>query len=279
MISSSSGKVFDDLGKRRPVAFLAAARRTADVDEPDDALVRSKPEGVEHAPVVGIPFGDPARRKPERVRRMHQVHGRGAGGEHLLPLGYFHVRRGAAHHGNDQRRARQPATLELDLVGGRFGMIGLEAGGDRFTGGEPGVALEHDEAPRNELAVIGHPRRDRQQGLKLGRGRDRAGKIDGLHRAGFDVATLMVQWQKKWAYPLMAPVSMLLAIPFAFLVGTRGAIGGVALGVGIGVAYWAIAKLLDAMGGVGQLPPFLAGWSPDIVFFFLGLYFFFKMPT
>ena len=103
--------------------------------------------------------------------------------------------------------------------------------------------------------------------------------IDGLHKAGFDVATLMVQWHKKMAYPLMAPVSMLLAIPFAFLVGTRGAIGGVALGVGIGVAYWAIAALLEAMGGVGQLPPFLAGWSPDIIFFFLGMYFFFKMPT
>jgi lipopolysaccharide export system permease protein len=103
--------------------------------------------------------------------------------------------------------------------------------------------------------------------------------IEGLHRAGFDVATLMVQWQKKWAYPLMAPVSMLLAIPFALLVGTRGAIGGVALGVGIAVVYWAIAELLYAMGGVGQLPPLLAGWSPDIIFFFLGMYFFFKMPT
>jgi len=103
--------------------------------------------------------------------------------------------------------------------------------------------------------------------------------IEGLHRAGFDVAALLVQWHKKLAYPLMAPVSMLLAFPFAFLVGTRGAIGGVALGVAIAVAYWAIAALMEAMGGVGQLPPFLAGWSPDIIFFFLGLYFFFKMPT
>jgi LPS export ABC transporter permease LptF/LPS export ABC transporter permease LptG len=103
--------------------------------------------------------------------------------------------------------------------------------------------------------------------------------IEGLHKAGFDVATLMVQWHKKMAYPLMAPVSILLAIPFAFLVGTRGAIGGVVLGVGIAAAYRAIAALLEAMGGVGQLPPFLAGWSPDIIFFFLGMYFFFKMPT
>jgi LPS export ABC transporter permease LptF/LPS export ABC transporter permease LptG len=103
--------------------------------------------------------------------------------------------------------------------------------------------------------------------------------IDGLQRAGFDVSTLTVQWHEKIAYPLLAPVSMLLAIPFAFLVGTRGAVGGVALGVGFGIVYWSAAKLLEAMGGVGQLPPFLAGWSPDIIFFFLGMYFFFKMPT
>jgi len=103
--------------------------------------------------------------------------------------------------------------------------------------------------------------------------------IDGLQRAGFDVSTLTVQWHEKIAFPLLAPVSMLLAIPFAFLVGTRGAVGGVALGLGFGVAYLSVARLLEAMGGVGQLPPFLAGWSPDIIFFFLGLYFFFKMPT
>src|SRR5712692_9003653 len=109
--------------------------------------------------------------------------------------------------------------------------------------------------------------------------RELSAYIEGLHRAGFDVAGLTVQWQKKLAYPLMAPVSMLLAIPFAFLVGTRGALGGVALGVAIGITYWAMAALLEAMGGVGQLPPLLAGWSPDIIFFFLGLYFFFKMPT
>jgi len=103
--------------------------------------------------------------------------------------------------------------------------------------------------------------------------------IDGLQRAGFDVSALRVQWHKKLAYPVIAPVSMLLAIPFALLVGMRGALGGVALGVGIAITYWAAAALLEAMGGVGQLPPLLAGWSPDLIFFFFGMYFFFKMPT
>jgi lipopolysaccharide export LptBFGC system permease protein LptF len=100
-----------------------------------------------------------------------------------------------------------------------------------------------------------------------------------LHRAGFDVSNLTVQWHRKLAFPVMAPVAMLLAIPFAFLVGTRGALGGVSLGVAIGIVYWSLAGLLQAMGGVGQLPPLVAAWSPDIIFFFLGMYFFFKMPT
>jgi LPS export ABC transporter permease LptF/LPS export ABC transporter permease LptG len=109
--------------------------------------------------------------------------------------------------------------------------------------------------------------------------RDLRTYIDGLQQAGYDVAALTVQWHRKLAFPLMAPISMLLAIPFAFYVGTRGAVGGIAIGVAIGIIYWSLVELLQAMGGIGQLPPFLAGWSPDIIFFFLGLYFFLKMPT
>ncbi len=103
--------------------------------------------------------------------------------------------------------------------------------------------------------------------------------IGGLRAAGFDVSSLTVQLHKKFAYPLIAPISMMLAVPFALFVGSRGAIGGLALGVGIGIAYWALSALTEAMGGIGQLPPFLAAWSPDLIFFFLALYFFFKMPT
>jgi LPS export ABC transporter permease LptF/LPS export ABC transporter permease LptG len=109
--------------------------------------------------------------------------------------------------------------------------------------------------------------------------RDLRRYIRGLRLAGFDVSFLSVEWHRKFAYPFIAPISMLLAIPFAILVGARGAVGGIALGIGIGVVYWAVAALLQAMGGVGQLPPLLAGWSPDLIFLFLGLYFFFKMPT
>jgi LPS export ABC transporter permease LptF/LPS export ABC transporter permease LptG len=145
-----------------------------------------------------------------------------------------------------------------------------------------GAITRYDRFPVTSLPELSEPpsyfHREVRQASQMSWGTLRR-YIDDLHRAGFDVANLTVQWHVKLAFPLIAPVSMLLAIPFALLVGTRGAVGGVALGVAIGIVYWTAARLLEAMGGVGQLPPFLAAWSTDITFFFLGLYFFFKMPT
>jgi LPS export ABC transporter permease LptF/LPS export ABC transporter permease LptG len=103
--------------------------------------------------------------------------------------------------------------------------------------------------------------------------------IASLRQAGFDTARLAVQWQKKFAFPLIAAIIVLLGAPFAFLVGTRGAIGGLAVAVGIGIVYWATAALFEAMGSIGQLPPLLAAWSPDAIFGFLAVYFFLRMPT
>ncbi|HEY6444616.1 MAG TPA: LptF/LptG family permease [Candidatus Acidoferrales bacterium] len=103
--------------------------------------------------------------------------------------------------------------------------------------------------------------------------------IASLRQAGFDTARLSVQWQKKFAFPLIAAIIISLAAPFAFLVGTRGAVGGLAVAFGIGVVYWATAALMEAMGSVGQLPPVLAGWGPDAIFGFIAVYFFLRMPT
>jgi LPS export ABC transporter permease LptG len=103
--------------------------------------------------------------------------------------------------------------------------------------------------------------------------------INRLRRSGFDVARFTVQLHKKLTFPLIAPIVVMLAIPFSILVGSRGAVGGLALGVGLAVVYWATAALFEALGGVGQLPPVLAAWSPDCIFFFCGLYFFLRMPT
>jgi LPS export ABC transporter permease LptG/LPS export ABC transporter permease LptF len=103
--------------------------------------------------------------------------------------------------------------------------------------------------------------------------------IHDLEQSGFDVVRLRVQLQKKIAYPLITLVMAVLAIPFALSAGKRGALAGVATAIGIGVVYWTISGLFEAMGNLSQLPPAVAAWSPNLVFGFIGGYLILRMPT
>ena len=103
--------------------------------------------------------------------------------------------------------------------------------------------------------------------------------IRDLEQSGFDVVRLRVQLDKKIAYPLITLVMAVLAIPFALSAGKRGALASVATAIGIGVVYWTISGLFEAMGNLSQLPPAVAAWSPNLVFGFIGGYLILRMPT
>ncbi|MGO8986505.1 MAG: LptF/LptG family permease [Terriglobales bacterium] len=103
--------------------------------------------------------------------------------------------------------------------------------------------------------------------------------IHDLEESGFDVVRLRVQLQKKIAYPLITMVMAVLAIPFALSAGKRSTVAGVATAIGIGVVYWTVSGLFEAMGNLSQLPPAVAAWSPDLVFGFIGGYLILRMPT
>ncbi len=103
--------------------------------------------------------------------------------------------------------------------------------------------------------------------------------IRELQQSGFDTIALQVQFYKKFAVPLFAVIMALIAIPFAFLVGNRGAMAGVGISFGIAIAYVAINLLAEQIGDVNLLPAAVAAWSPDTVFTLAGLYFFARMRT
>jgi LPS export ABC transporter permease LptG/LPS export ABC transporter permease LptF len=103
--------------------------------------------------------------------------------------------------------------------------------------------------------------------------------IYDLEQSGFDVIRLRVQLQKKIAYPLITLVMAVLAIPFALSTGKRSAVAGIATAIAIGVIYWTISGLFEAMGNLNQLPPIVAAWSPDLVFGFIGGYLILRTPT
>ncbi len=109
--------------------------------------------------------------------------------------------------------------------------------------------------------------------------RDLRDYILDLTQSGFDTVRLRVQLHKKFSFPVFAFIMGLLAVPFAFLTGNRGALAGVAVSLGIAIVYWSVNALFEQMGNLNQLPAALAAWSPDAIFALAGTYFLLRLRT
>jgi len=109
--------------------------------------------------------------------------------------------------------------------------------------------------------------------------RELAAYIAELSQSGFNTVHLRIQYYKKFSSPLLALVLAMIAIPFAFLTGSRGALAGVGVSLGIAVAYWSLNQLFEQVGRVDQLPPAAAAWLPNAVFFLAGIYLMGRMRT
>jgi lipopolysaccharide export LptBFGC system permease protein LptF len=81
-----------------------------------------------------------------------------------------------------------------------------------------------------------------------------------------------VQYHLKFANPLFALIMAMIATPFGFLVGNRGAMTGIGASIVIAIGYLGVQPLFEKIGDVGLLPPSIAAWSPDAVFALVGLY-------
>ncbi|HEX4286275.1 MAG TPA: LptF/LptG family permease, partial [Terracidiphilus sp.] len=103
--------------------------------------------------------------------------------------------------------------------------------------------------------------------------------IRDLRQSGFDTMRLRVALWRKLAYPLIAVVMAVLAIPFALTMGRRGSLTGIAVAIAVALAYWVVDGLFGAMGNVNYLPAAVAAWSPDILFGLTGGYFLLRTPT
>jgi LPS export ABC transporter permease LptG/LPS export ABC transporter permease LptF len=103
--------------------------------------------------------------------------------------------------------------------------------------------------------------------------------IADLRQSGFDTVRLRVELWQKLAYPLIAVVMAVLAIPFALSMGRRGSLTGIAVAIAVALAYFVVDSLFGAMGDVNYLPAALAAWSSDILFALAGGYLLLRTPT
>lgn len=100
-------------------------------------------------------------------------------------------------------------------------------------------------------------------------------QIVDMRSKGIDTTAYEVDLQTKLALPLVSPLMVFLAIPFA-LKRHRG--GSVSLSFGIamviGFSYWVLTAFCVSLGQSGALPTWISAWSPNLIFAMIALYFF-----
>jgi len=103
--------------------------------------------------------------------------------------------------------------------------------------------------------------------------------IAWLEARGLDTTRLRVQLEHKLAFPLVCLVMTLIGVPFAFVVGRKGALYGIGISILIAIVYWGCIGIFEALGNNALLPALLAAWSPNLLFAVGGLYLLLTLET
>jgi LPS export ABC transporter permease LptF/LPS export ABC transporter permease LptG len=91
-----------------------------------------------------------------------------------------------------------------------------------------------------------------------------------LEAAGFQIHRYLVDMYGKLSSPVRSLVMILLAIPFALQSPRGGRLYGVALAIGLMVAYIVVDFSARAFARADLLPPLLAAWTANLVFLGIG---------
>lgn len=103
--------------------------------------------------------------------------------------------------------------------------------------------------------------------------------IRTIRDSGYSAEELMVKLYAKTSWPVISIVMVLIALPFAFRMGKRGALYGVGIALILGIFYWMIYAVFTKFGEVGNLPPLLSAWSANILFALAAMYLFLHVET
>lgn len=103
--------------------------------------------------------------------------------------------------------------------------------------------------------------------------------IADIEEMGFETTRFNVDLSAKLSFPFVSLIMTLIAIPFAFSMGKRGALVGIGLSIGIAMVFWGMLGVFKSLGYVGFLSAFLASWGPNLVFALAGLYLLLRLRT
>jgi Predicted permeases len=144
-------------------------------------------------------------------------------------------------------------------------------GGSTFTRITEPLALFYPETPEDFDTKITPP--DQMTYAQLRR------YIGTLRESGYAADELAVRLYQKTSWPALSLVMVLIAMPFAFKIGKRGALYGIGLALVLGIVYWLVFAIFAKFGEVGNLPPLLAAWSANVLFALAAAYMFLHVDT
>jgi lipopolysaccharide export LptBFGC system permease protein LptF len=103
--------------------------------------------------------------------------------------------------------------------------------------------------------------------------------IETIRKSGYAAEELTVKLYEKTSWPFISVVMALIALPFAFRTGKRGALYGVGIALVVGIIYWMIFAIFTKFGEVGNLPAILSAWSANVLFAIAAVYLFLNVET
>jgi len=105
------------------------------------------------------------------------------------------------------------------------------------------------------------------------------GYIKSLKDRGFDTVKFEVEYHSKFSFPFVSFIMSLIAIPFSFSIGKKGALYGIGFSLLIAIIYWVLFSIFKSLGNVQVLSPFLSAWIANLIFGLIGSYFLFSVRT
>ena len=146
-----------------------------------------------------------------------------------------------------------------------------DQGNSTYTEIKEPLALFYPETPEDFATEVTPPDQMTYAGLRR--------YIGTLKESGYAADELSVKLYAKTSWPALSIVMALIAMPFAFKMGKRGALYGIGLALVLGIIYWMVFAIFTKFGEVGNLPPLLAAWSANILFALAAAYMFLHVET
>ena len=147
----------------------------------------------------------------------------------------------------------------------------LDDGSATFTRITEPITLAYAESPDDFATEVRAPEQMNYAQLRR--------YVALLERAGYAADEQAVRLWEKTAWPVVSLVMALIALPFAFRMGRRGALYGIGIALVLGIVYWMVFAIFTKFGEVGNLPPMLSAWAANILFAIAAVYMFLHVET